>query len=122
MMLFLHLIDDYKIQGIMANLKQRQWWKENAPNPFYKNDYKVALIEHGFSWAFTISLPFLYIAITQNNLVLGAFVIINYFVNTFIHAFIDDLKANKHVINLATDQLLHLIQITSFWLIGYMLF
>ena len=121
-MLFLHLIDDYKIQGILANLKQREWWKENAPNPLYKNDYKVALIEHGFSWAFTISLPFLYVAITQNNLALGIFVIINYFVNALIHAFIDNLKANEHIISLTTDQLLHWIQIGSFWFIGCMLF
>ena len=31
--------------------------------------------------------------------------------NTVIHAFVDDLKANRDRINLVTDQLIHLAQI-----------
>ena len=58
-MIFCHLIDDYKLQGILAKMKQRQWWKENANKYMYRNDYKVALIEHAFSWSFMITLPFL---------------------------------------------------------------
>ncbi len=35
-----------------------------------------------------------------------------YPVNTLIHMYIDDLKANRHKINLITDQLIHIFQIT----------
>lgn len=53
-MLFFHLFDDYKLQGILANMKQRSWWEKNAPDDLYKNDYIIALIEHAFSWTFMI--------------------------------------------------------------------
>ena len=43
--------------------------------------------------------------------------VISYFINTAIHAFIDNLKANKYVINLAEDQFAHLIQIICTWII-----
>lgn len=116
-MIFCHLIDDYKLQGILANMKQRQWWKENANKYMYRNDYKIALIEHAFSWSFMITLPFLVISFIQNNTFLMILLVISYFINTAIHAFIDNLKANKHVINLVEDQLDHLVQIICTWII-----
>ena len=116
-MIFCHLIDDYKLQGILANMKQRQWWKENADKYLYRNDYKIALIEHAFSWSFMITLPFLVISFIQNNSFLMILLIISYFINTAVHAFIDNLKANKHVINLVEDQLDHLVQIICTWII-----
>ena len=116
-MIFCHLIDDYKLQGILANMKQRQWWKENANKYMYRNDYKVALIEHAFSWSFMITLPFLVISFIQNNSFLMILLVISYFMNTVIHAFIDNLKANKCVINLVEDQFAHLVQIICTWII-----
>ena len=116
-MIFCHLIDDYKLQGILANMKQRQWWKENANKYMYRNDYKVALVEHAFSWSFMITLPFLVISFIQNNTFLMILLVISYFMNTIIHAFIDNLKANKYVINLIEDQFAHLVQIICTWII-----
>lgn len=116
-MIFCHLIDDYKLQGILANMKQRQWWKENANKYLYRNDYKMALIEHAFSWSFMITLPFLVISFIQNNSFLMILLVISYFINTAIHAFIDNLKANKYVINLVEDQFAHLVQIICTWII-----
>lgn len=117
MMIFCHLIDDYKFQGILANMKQRKWWKENANKYLYRNDYKMALIEHAFSWSFTTTLPFLVIAFIQNNELLAVLLIVSYIINTVIHAFVDDLKANKFKINLVEDQLAHLLQIICTWII-----
>lgn len=31
LMIFLHIIDDYKLQGWLASAKQKKYWKENAP-------------------------------------------------------------------------------------------
>lgn len=116
-MIFCHLIDDYKLQGILANMKQRKWWQENANKNLYRNDYKIALIEHAFSWSFTITLPFLVIAFIQKNELLAILLIISYLFNTVIHAFVDNLKANKFKINLVEDQLIHLTQIICTWII-----
>ena len=46
-MIFLHIIDDYGLQGIMKDLKQKQWWQKNAPDQLYRYDYIVALIKIG---------------------------------------------------------------------------
>ena len=107
LMVFLHIIDDYNLQGWLASAKQREWWKNNAPSKLYKYDYILALITHSFSWSFMIMLP---IALHM-NFNIGYIFIIVLFANVFMHAFIDDLKANKKKINLWTDQIIHVMQI-----------
>lgn len=107
LMAFLHIIDDYNLQGWLASAKQREWWKNNAPLKLYKYDYILALITHSFSWSFMIMFP---IALHMSFNIDYIFIII-LFANVFIHAFIDDLKANKKKINLRTDQIIHVTQI-----------
>lgn len=107
-MLFLHTIADYNLQGILASMKQKKWWsdiyKVDIDNTKYKNDYKMALFMHSFAWSFIICLPFLFY---KTDLY---FVIVTV-INTFIHYNIDNMKANKLTINLIQDQCFHMIQI-----------
>lgn len=112
-MIFLHIVDDYYLQGILANMKQRAWWKENAPDPLYKHDYIVALIEHAFSWTFMIMLPVgIYTIFYDKSIIM---IIIMFLINWIIHSIVDHLKANIKVINLVTDQLIHILQIIITW-------
>ena len=112
-MIFLHIIDDYKLQGILASMKQKTWWKEQKGyKSLYKYDYIPALIEHSFSWTFMIMLP---IAISL-KFDIGWWAIA-YIANMIVHAFVDDLKANKFKINLVIDQSIHIVQIVVTWLI-----
>ena len=104
-MIFLHIIDDYCLQGILAQMKQKKFWKEQAPDELYKYDYIWALIMHAFSWTFMIMLPLIFVSPIS-----PAFYVI-FVVNLAIHAYVDNLKANKHKINLWQDQLIHLAQI-----------
>ena len=110
-MIFCHIVDDYYLQkqGVLASMKQRQWWKENAPNKMYERDYIVALIAHAFSWSFMISIPLLFVS--KNYLTICSLIILN----TTLHAYVDNLKANKHSINLIQDQVCHLAQILGSW-------
>lgn len=48
-MIFCHIIDDYFLQGILASMKQKVWWKENYPDKIYSKDYLMALFMHSFS-------------------------------------------------------------------------
>lgn len=106
-MIFCHIIDDYFIQGMcLSNLKQKSWWNENAPQNQYKNDYMMALFCHAFSWTFMIMLP---LAIAS-GFALG-WLWFAYPINTLIHMYVDDLKANRHKINLWQDQSIHFTQI-----------
>ena len=107
LMIFLHIIDDYKLQGILANFKQKQWWIENAPDTLYEYDYIWALLIHSFSWSFMIMLPIAYVMNFNITLLFS----IVFIANVLIHALVDDLKANKRKINLIQDQTFHLIQI-----------
>ena len=107
LMIFCHIVDDYYLQGWLASAKQKEWWQKNAPQSLYKYDYIWALIMHSFSWAFMVMLP---IAYTQSFEVNTPFMIV-FGANMVVHAIVDDLKADKHEINLWNDQIVHMIQI-----------
>ena len=113
-MIFCHIIDDYTLQGILASMKQKQWWNDNAPDELYKYDYIVALIMHSFSWSFMIMIaPTIYYLINNSY---NNDIIILFILNTITHAIIDDLKANKKKINLIDDQIVHIAQIVCTWI------
>lgn len=113
-MIFLHIIDDYRLQGILASMKQKEWWvKQEGYKDMYKHDYIIALLCHSFSWAFMIMLPiFVSISFKLTPAVISIFIC-----NLLAHALIDDMKANKHQINLVVDQSVHLLQIVVTWFI-----
>lgn len=110
-MILLHIIDDFVLQPIcLSKLKQKSFWKPYVKDDKkYKFDYKVALVIHALSWAIMIHLPLMFIV---SNEIL---VLVSVAINTAIHAYIDDEKANKLNINLLEDQLIHLIQIGATW-------
>lgn len=112
-MIFLHIIDDYKLQGILASMKQKKWWEEQKEyKKLYRHDYVPALIEHSFSWTFMMMLPIA--VVLRFNIGWWIFI---YIANMVIHAFVDNLKANKFKINLTIDQSIHMVQIIITWLI-----
>lgn len=106
-MLFAHIVDDYYLQGMLANMKQRKWWARNAPQPMYRHDYLVALAMHSMSWSFMILFP---IALSR-GFVVGFSFIFAFLVNALIHGIVDNLKANCRKINLIQDQTVHIFQI-----------
>lgn len=113
LMIFLHIVDDYYLQGWLASAKQKEWWQANAPQELYRRDYIWALIIHSFSWSFMVMLP---IAFKLNFEITIVYILL--FLNNLIwHAVVDNLKANKKVINLWIDQIIHIIQIVITFLI-----
>lgn len=118
-MIFCHIVDDYCLQtlGPLATMKQKKWWEENHQQKLYKYDYLVALLMHSMSWAFMIMLP---VAAYMSWDVNSSFVIL-FVLNTICHAFIDNAKANWLLINLITDQSVHIAQIlvTFLTLVSY---
>lgn len=122
LMVFMHIVDDFYLQGILAKLKQKSFWRDNTSwesyTRLYRNDYIVALAAHAFSWCICIHLPVFVLWYFTGGFSLILFVI-NFIAQATIHAVIDNLKANKLKINLIQDQLFHLVQI-SFTLALYM--
>lgn len=108
LMIFFHIVDDFYLQGILAQMKQKDWWlKHPQYKNLYKYDYIVALFVHGFSWAFMVMLPIaIFYEFNPSILFYQALII-----NAMMHLVIDDSKCNKLYINLITDQLLHMGQI-----------
>lgn len=125
-MIFLHFFADYYVQGILASMKQSEWWEkqvENYGSSMYRNDHKAALIVHSFEWAFIMMLPLLYeiyhecwsfeyYSVLAAGTYIGLLVL-----NTFVHYKVDDAKANRKTINLVKDQSIHLVQVILTWLI-----
>lgn len=97
----LHVIADFNLQGMLGDLKQREWWKKNYPDPKYSGDYRVAGAIHALVWSIMTFLPF-----CQSPWYALAVAI-----NAPIHYTIDDAKANSHLISLYEDQSAHLMQI-----------
>ena len=106
-MVFMHIVDDYYLQGWLASAKQKSWWKENVPDELYRRDYIWALIMHSFSWTFMIMLPTAY----AHQFNIGVAFIGLFVANVAIHANVDHMKANLKIINLWQDQLVHMAQI-----------
>lgn len=109
-MLFMHIVDDYYLQGILASMKQKAWWKkQESYKDLYKYDYIVALIMHSFSWSFMVMMP---IAFTMSFAITAGFAVV-FAVNAIVHCIVDNLKANKMKINLIVDQSIHVVQIVA---------
>ena len=117
-MIFLHIVDDFYLQGSLAKYKQKDWWKENYPQDIYRNDYIICLLIHSFSWSFVMMLP-ITIGLVFNLNYVDTDYFIYFFVmgfNIVVHSIIDDSKANWKITSLTKDQVLHLLQILGTWL------
>ena len=111
-MIFCHIVDDYYLQGWLASAKQKAYWQQNAPFPLYKYDYIWALLVHSFSWSFVVMFPIFYFLSFE----ISSIVLITFIGNIILHALTDNLKANEFKINLWIDQLVHMCQIVTTWL------
>lgn len=117
-MIFMHIVDDYYLQGWLASAKQKSWWKQNAPDDLYKHDYIMALFMHSFSWTFMIMIvPSLYALSHATDLIntVSLQIILVFICNLFLHMKTDHKKANLKKINLIQDQLIHLNQLFWTW-------
>lgn len=126
-MVLLHILEDFHLQGILANMKQKSWWQSECvklgityESSKYRRDYVVSLIIHALENSIFITLPLIidgliatFTTNPNNSLFIGwAFII---FANTVVHAVIDDFKCNSKGINLIVDQILHFIFIILFF-------
>lgn len=119
-MIFMHIVDDYYLQGWLASAKQKSWWEQNAPDELYRNDYLMALFMHGFSWTFMVMfVPSMYMMLNtpldKINLT-PLFILVMFVINLIVHTTTDHSKANLKEINLIQDQLIHILQIVVTWL------
>lgn len=112
LMIFLHIVEDFHLQGILASMKQMSWWEKQLGSEYlgkYEYDWVPSLLAHAFEWTFMIMLP---IFLTREFTYLTALMIVS---NTSFHFVVDNSKCNLMKINLVTDQILHLVQILFTW-------
>lgn len=125
-MLFLHVIADFNLQGILASMKQKSWWRakiKNLDESMYKDDYKMALIIHGFSWAFIVMLPCMEGCVYQGTpVIMTICYLLGLILNASWHCWIDTRKANWKKLNLVEDQVMHVFQIFVTWLFWTIVF
>ena len=89
LMIFLHIVDEYYLHGILVSMKHKECWNKAAQEKMYRYDYIVALIMQGFSWSFIIMLP---IAISMEFQFSIRF-IFAFLVNFITHSLVDYIIA-----------------------------
>lgn len=102
LMLLAHFFADFHLQGILADMKQEQWWN-NSKN---KYDYLAALVIHSAEWTLWMMIPLFLLP----HLDLGMFLLLAV-LNIVVHSLTDNSKANYRDISLVQDQVIHLAQI-----------
>lgn len=124
-----HFLSDFTLQGILAQMKQEQWWRDeiykwnqthrgNSSLDYskYEYDWLCALNTHSCYWAILTFLPLLFI--TMND----TFIVLVVLINGILHSIIDHMKCNLNKINLCTDQLFHIVQILATVIIAKLIF
>lgn len=77
------IVDDFYLQPIiLAKLKQRKFWQENAPDGRYRYDHIAALLIHGFSWTVMMLTPLWWYGLLPS----GWMFVTAIAANTIIHA------------------------------------
>lgn len=134
MMVLMHVIEDFHIQGKMGEMKQKAWWvrlswesaqdldflndrlethKRNLEK--YGRDYIPVLLLHGFEWSMFIHIPILVTRVIAEGWIFDdVFLVIfmaSVLVNAAVHIIVDHQKANRLAINLIADQAIHMLQI-----------
>ena len=113
--MLLHLIADFSLQGILADMKRKVWWDSHTSSynrAKYKNDYQIAMVSHALMWSLVTFLP---LAFVVNKYAFSCIVVWN----AWIHGTIDHFKANELKLNLVEDQTFHILQIVITILIVY---
>ena len=114
--IYMHVIDDFVLQKpCLCDLKQKSWWEKQIGYGFsrsdYSHDYIMALFMHSVEWAIGMLLPMFLWTAYKGIPFDSLFFWTACCVNTVIHAFVDNMKANDLAINLIEDQITHLVQI-----------
>lgn len=115
-MIFFHIWDDFGRQGILANMKQKEWWKkQEGYNDMYKYDWIPALLAHSFSWTTMISIPVIIYCYIFSVKIRLLCVIIMFVTNVIMHFIVDHGKCNIHAYDLCTNQMYHILLIFASW-------
>lgn len=113
---YMHILDDFVLQkATLCDLKQRSWWfKQIGPDlnrSRYSHDYLAALIVHAAQCSIGMLLPMVAFTLWKGIPVDTLYFCLAFVLNTVVHAFTDNLKANEMSINLIEDQMVHAVQI-----------
>ena len=107
LMLLAHFFADFHLQGILADMKQEQWWEQQEGyNSKYKYDYIAALVIHSAEWTLWMMIPLFLLPYLD----LGMFLLLAA-LNIVVHSLTDNSKANYRDISLIQDQVIDLAQI-----------
>lgn len=123
LMILLHIIDDFVMQPVcLSKLKQKSYWMrdEEGMKHLYHNDYKAALIVHSISWSIMVHLPLILMQLKYSFPYGEFYICSSVLVHSLLHAVTDDFKANRHYINLVTDQLIHFGQLCLVFTLWYL--
>jgi hypothetical protein len=106
--LFMHVLDDYGLQGVWHSMKQKTWVgnEDELKHPPVLGAIP-ALLCHALSWSFMTMLPLAYYYHFNVNI----FFVLFFFANTCWHAIIQNNKPYAKGVSFVTEQAFHIVQI-----------
>ena len=144
MMVLMHIIEDFHLQGKMGDMKQKMWWEAKSWESVqeltfmndrldqhkrnlekYGRDYIPVLLLHGFEWSMFIHMPILAARVIADGWAFSDVFLVLFTASVLVHAavhvIVDHQKANRLLINLIMDQTIHMLQIVVTYVIFCMI-
>jgi len=129
LMILAHVIEDFHLQGRMAEMKQKEWWYGQFARisarqsdrdmsdimATYGRDYVPVLLLHGVEWAICVTIP---VMLYCGTILLPDWYCVAIIVMAMLHAAVDHMKCNLYLINLNADQAVHIAQVVALWMLA----
>lgn len=107
LMVLMHVVEDFHLQGRMADMKQKAFWEPYGEK--YAWDHVPALLLHGFEWSVLVAMPIM----LAEGFGLPAWFYGAVALNGLVHSYVDHLKCNRLRISLVQDQCIHMMQVVA---------
>ena len=122
LMILAHIVEDFHLQGKLAEMKQKAWWKSEAERhgidyggSIYTSDHVPVLLLHGAEWAICVTIP---VMLYCGTILLPDWYCVAIIVMAMFHAAVDHMKCNLYLINLNADQAVHIAQVVALWMLA----
>lgn len=114
-MIFLHIVGEFYLQGMLAKMKKKRWWYRHEPEDGGRYNHIAALIIHGYSWSFIVHLPFTGLIVLCDMFDCMAVLSLSLLSHAVLHALLANDRINHDFLDFADEQACHVAQVFIVW-------
>ena len=119
-MLGLHIVDMFGLNLLSLKMASgKSWYTPGLTLKRSKPDSIIPLLTQGFSWSILVHVPIIALLIIENINPPTVLIFITVILQGLVHAYISNENASFRKLNFVENQILHLVQIISIFIIFY---